>query len=303
MAFKHIPVLADQTLSALNLAPNKTAVDATTGGGGHAARIMDAIPGGILVCIDKDPAAIEHTKSLIPNAKFVHSDFVNIAKVLDDLGIEKVDAVLADLGVSSHQIDTAGRGFSYMNDAPLDMRMDPNQTKTAHHVVNRYPPEQLHNIIRNFGEERYARRITEAIVNARPVNTTLELAEIIKNAVPGNYFKTGGHPAKRTFQAIRIEVNGELESLKKFIVDSVGRLARGGRIAIITFHSLEDRIVKQTFKTLATDCLCPPRTPICICKHKAALRILTKKPIEPTTEEVQNNPRSHSAKLRAAQKI
>jgi len=190
-----------------------------------------------------------------------------------------------------------------MTDAPLDMRMDQSQKLTAHNVINMYPAEKLFHIIRDYGEERYARRITESIIAARPVKSTLELAEICKTAVPGNYFKTGGHPAKRTFQAIRIEVNRELEILEKFIKDSVARLNTGGRIAIITFHSLEDRIVKQTLKLLSTDCICPPRIPMCICRHRATVKILTKKPIEPSETEQKNNPRSHSAKLRTAEKI
>ena len=301
--FHHIPVLLSEVIEALNLKAGKTVVDATVGGAGHSRQIAKLITGGTLICIDKDRAAIEHSQLILKDAKFVHSDFVHIAKVLDDLGIEKVDAILADLGVSSHQIDTAERGFSYMSDAPLDMRMDKTQRLTAYDVVNAYPAERLLCIIRDFGEERYARRITEAIVKSRPINTTLELAEVCKSAVPGNYYKTGGHPAKRTFQAIRIHVNGELDSIEKFIKDGTSRLAKGGRIAIISFHSLEDRIVKQTFKTLSTDCLCPPRIPMCICGHRATLKILTKKPIEPTDAETKTNPRSHSAKLRVAERI
>lgn len=303
MAFKHIPVLFSEVIDGLKLSENKTVVDATVGGGGHSSAILERIGGGTLICIDKDTAAIEHTKTKLPNAKFVHDDFANIANILYDLGISEIDAIVADLGVSSYQIDTAERGFSYMNDAPLDMRMNTDSQKTAFHVVNLYKPEQLLALIRDFGEERYAKRITDAIVANRPIHTTAQLSKVISEAVPGSYFKTGGHPAKRTFQAIRIEVNEELEYLEKFIVHSVGRLKKGGRIAIITFHSLEDRIVKQTFKKLATDCICPPRTPICICRHKASVKIITKKPTEPTQEELKTNPRSHSAKLRIAEKI
>ena len=233
----------------------------------------------------------------------MHSDFVHIAKVLDDLGIKTVDGILADLGVSSYQIDTVDRGFSYMHDAKLDMRMNQDADLTAEKVVNMYPAEKLLAIIRDYGEERYFRRITEAIIKARPIKTTLELATVCKTAVPSNYYKTGGHPAKRTFQAIRIHVNSELDVIEKFIKSATTRLRKGGRIAIISFHSLEDRIVKQTFKTLSTDCLCPPRSPMCICGHKATLRNLTKKPIEPTELEAKNNPRSHSAKLRVAERI
>jgi len=303
-SFNHIPVLLDEVIEALNLSKGKTVVDATVGGAGHSRAIAKQIPGGTLVCLDKDKAAIEHSQSVLKNdAKLIHSDFVHVGKVLDQLGIKKIDAVLADLGVSSHQIDTAERGFSYMTDAPLDMRMNREADLTAEKVVNIYPAERLLCIIRDFGEERYARRITEAILKARPIKTTLELAEVCKSAVPGNYFKTGGHPAKRTFQAIRIHVNNELDSIEKFIKDSTARLVKGGRIAIISFHSLEDRIVKQTFKKLSTDCLCPPRTPMCICGHKATLKTLTKKPIEPSEAELKTNPRSHSAKLRVAERI
>lgn len=320
--FHHIPVLFHEVIDALNLKNGKTVVDATVGGAGHSAEIAKKITGGTLVCFDKDIAAIEHSQSFFKKIrtsqvnngtnsaalgdleiKFAHSDFAEIKKVLGDFGIEKVDAILADLGVSSHQIDTSIRGFSYMADAPLDMRMNQNAELNAYHVVNVYPQEKLFALIRDYGEERYARRIAENIVSARPINTTLELAEIIKKAVPGNYFKTGGHPAKRTFQAIRIEVNNELGCIERFIRDGTAMLKKGGRIAIISFHSLEDRIVKQTFRQLSSNCLCPPRTPMCICGHKATLRILTKKPIEPTDAETKANPRSHSAKLRVAERI
>jgi len=304
----HIPVMLDEVIDALALGKGKTVVDATTGGGGHSLAIAKKIPGGTLICIDKDQAAIEHSQHVLKKTDstkvlFIHSDFAEIANVLERLEIKKVDAVLADLGVSSHQIDTVERGFSYITDAPLDMRMNRSADLTAYHVVNAYPAERLHAIIRDYGEERYARRITESIVKSRPINTTLELVETCRKAVPGNYYKTGGHPAKRTFQAIRIEVNNELGTLEKFIRDSVKRLNKGGRIAIISFHSLEDRIVKQTFKTLSTDCLCPPRSPMCICGHKPTLKTLTKKPIEPTQAENEANPRSHSAKLRVAERI
>jgi len=310
MGFNHTPVLLKEAIKALNLGAGKTIVDATLGLGGHTKAILEKIPGGTLICIDKDIAAIEYTKTEIDVAKddlqtveYAQGDYADIAKILDEKGIGSVDGILADLGVSSYQIDTAERGFSYMHDALLDMRMDRNAARTAYHVVNFIKPEKLMQIIRDFGEEKYARQITEAIVAARPLDTTLELAEVIKKAVPSSYYKTGGHPAKRTFQAIRIEVNNELESLEKFITAGTAKLKKGGRIAIITFHSLEDRIVKQTFKTLATDCICPPRSPVCICRHKATLKILTKKPIEPGEEERENNPRSHSAKLRIAEKI
>jgi len=298
----HIPVMLQECIEALKLKAGQTVVDATVGGAGHSLAIAKLIPGGTLICIDRDKAAIEHSQLSLQGikAKFIHANYSNIADVLEG---EKVDAILADLGVSSYQIDTAERGFSYTVDGELDMRMDQTGKLSAYHVVNMYPADKLFKIIRDYGEERYARRITEAITKARPVKTTLGLAEVIKSAVPGSYYKTGGHPAKRTFQAIRIEVNNELAALERFVQSGVGSLKKGGRIAIITFHSLEDRIVKQTLKTLATDCLCPPRAPICICRHKATVKILTKKPIEPTEAELKNNPRSHSAKLRVAKKI
>jgi len=306
----HTPVLLKEVIDGLALEQGKIAVDATAGGFGHSAAIAEAIhEGGILVCIDQDAAALalmKNEKLRINNKceiKIVQSNFEKISQILCDLHIDKTDAILADLGVSSHQIDNPERGFSYTQDGPLDMRMDSSQKRDAYHVVNNYSVERLREIIENYGEERYAKQIANAIVLARPVKTTLQLAKVIQWAVPGNYYKTGGHPAKRTFQAIRIEVNRELEVLERFIVEAVGLLRMGGRIAIITFHSLEDRIVKQTFKTLATDCTCPPKTPKCICNHKATLKIITKKPIEPSEQEIQDNPRASSAKLRIAQKI
>jgi 16S rRNA (cytosine1402-N4)-methyltransferase len=299
----HIPVLLSEAVEALNLKNGKTIVDATLGGGGHSTQIAKTLESGTLICIDQDINAINNSKSKI-KATFVHDNYENISAILDSLKTDKIDGILADLGVSNHQIDTPVRGFSYMHDAPLDMRMDAtNNERMAHHVVNNYPPAKLNEIIRDYGEERYHNRITQAIVAARPVQTTLQLADIIKGAVPGNYYKTGGHPAKRTFQAIRIEVNQELASIEKLITSSVQRLNKNGRIAIISFHSLEDRIVKQTFKHLATDCICPPRSPQCICHHRATLRLITKKPIEPTLDEIKRNPRSASAKLRIAEKI
>jgi 16S rRNA (cytosine1402-N4)-methyltransferase len=307
----HTPVLVREVVDCLGLHEYQTAVDCTLGGGGHTWEIARQIKGGKLICIDKDISAISRFRSNRLKAvngetwvdvQLVHDDFCNLNEILDNLKIDKVDAILADLGVSSHQIDTAERGFSYMQDAELDMRMNISQDKTASHVVNNYRPERLAEVIRDYGEERYFKQITKAIVAARPISTTLQLAEIIKGAVPGSYFKTGGHPAKRTFQAIRIEVNAELTGLEKFIKTAVNRLNPNGRIAIISFHSLEDRIVKQTFAILSKDCICPPRTPICICKHKSTVEVLTKKPITATQDELDVNPRSSSAKLRAAMK-
>ncbi|MCL2846758.1 MAG: 16S rRNA (cytosine(1402)-N(4))-methyltransferase RsmH [Firmicutes bacterium] len=307
MEFNHITVMLNEAVEALNLRPGMTVVDATFGGGGHSMEIIKKIgPTGTLVAIDRDMDAIENAKNFVLTNKNVHlvqSDFANLDRVLDELQIETVDAVLADLGLSSHQIDTPDRGFSYMNDAALDMRMDATQKMTAYTVVNKFDERNLADAIAELGDERYARRIAAAIVSARPIDTTLQLAKIITDAVPGNYFKFFGHPAKKTFQAIRIIVNGELDGLEKFIHTAHDRLATGGHMAFITFHSGEDRIVKHAMKHWASNCTCPPKTPICICGHRATVEILTKKPLLPSTAEQKNNPRSHSAKLRIAKKM
>jgi len=300
----HTPVLLKEVLNGLDTCfGGKTVVDATSGGMGHSAAIATRLSAqGKLVCIDKDSDAFAN-KDLVksPCQKvFVHDSFENIKAILNG---ERVDAILADLGVSSHQIDTPERGFSYMKDGPLDMRMDRGQKRDAYHVVNNYTPTRLQEIIKEYGEERYAKSIAAAIVKARPIKSTGQLSKIIVDAVPGNYFRTGGHPAKRTFQAIRIEVNRELEVLEKFVRDSVECLNTNGRIAIITFHSLEDRIVKQTLKHLATECICPPKSPKCICGHRATVEILTKKPIVANTQEQNENTRSQSAKLRMGVKV
>ena len=309
----HTPVLLKEVINGLDeciggkSAEEKIVVDATAGGMGHSSAIAETLAeGSVLVCIDKDADALTINKDLVGGACkkiFIHDNFINIKKILKSEGFDKVDAVLADLGISSHQIDDPSRGFSYTKDGPLDMRMDKDQKRDANHVVNNYSLERLAEIIRDYGEERYSRQIAAAIVAARPIKTTGELSNVITGAVPGNYYKTGGHPAKRTFQAIRIEVNEELASLEKFIKDAVSCLKPKGRIAVITFHSLEDRIVKQTFKELAAGCICPPKTPKCICGHVQTLRILTKKPILPTDSEVENNARAASAKLRMGEKI
>ena len=306
----HIPVLIREVLNGLdecfrnNEYKQKMVVDATSGGMGHGSQIAAALAqNDKLICIDRDADAIEFCKGKKLDTRadvvFVRDDFKNIKSILNG---ERADAILADLGVSSHQIDTPERGFSYMNDGALDMRMDVTQKRDAYHVVNNYSLERLCDIIYNYGEERLAKQISRAIVAARPIKTTGELSKIIVSAVPAAYFKTGGHPAKRTFQAIRIEVNRELEILEQFIYDAVDCLKPNGIIMVISFHSLEDRIVKNAFKLLATDCICPPKTPKCICNHHATVNILTKKPIEPTPAEIKSNPRSASAKLRIAQK-
>jgi len=307
----HIPVLQKEVLDGLGFKNGrgsnrpKIFVDATAGGMGHSAQIASRLtPNDKIICIDKDINAFKNKENVISTCEkvFVNDSFDNIKEILEINDIKGVDGILADLGVSSHQIDTADRGFSYMKDGPLCMRMDQTQKRDARHVVNNYTPARLEEIIREYGEERYAKMITSAIVKARPIETTLALVKVITGAVPGNYYKTGGHPAKRTFQAIRIEVNRELEVLEKFIYDAVEMLNPGGRLAVITFHSLEDRIVKHALRYLEKSCVCPPKTPKCICEKKSTVINLTKRPILPTIEEQNTNPRSQSAKLRVAEK-
>ena len=301
--FQHIPVLLQECLQALNLHKKMVVVDATLGGAGHSREIVKQITGGTLIGMDRDTAALRHSADVLSSAdgveiRLIKGNFADITDNLQGLGYAAVDAILADFGVSSYQIDTVERGFSYTKDAPLDMRMDTDANKTAADIVNGYPEGKLADVIFNYGEERYAKRIAAAIVAHRPIRSTGHLVEVITNAVPAGYGKTGGHPAKRTFQAIRIEVNQELDSIKRFLDGAIKMLKPGGRLAVISFHSLEDRLVKQKFKLEATDCLCPPKTPQCICGHKASIKLLTKKPICPTIEEIKNNPRSASAKLR-----
>jgi len=313
----HVPVLLQEVLNGLDGSiqfgnkEQKIIVDATAGGMGHSkalAQVLskdDDAKRNKLICIDRDDASYAEFKKTFGTGAFkCETAFSQCSyeTIKNVLGTQKVDVILADLGVSSHQIDDASRGFSYMNEGPLDMRMCQSDKRDASHVVNNYSLERLTEIIREYGEERYAKQIATAIVGARPLKTTTELAKVIQNAVPGSYFKTGGHPAKRTFQAIRIEVNGELVNLEKFVRDAVDCLKPNGRLLVITFHSLEDRIVKQTFKELATDCICPPKIPKCICNHHATIDIITKKPIVATEAEMKKNPRSHSAKLRIVQK-
>lgn len=306
--FSHVPVLLNECLEALQLKKNMVVVDATLGGAGHSQEIIKRISGGTLIGLDRDTTALQFSAQKLASTddveiRLIKCNFCDIADVLKSLGVNAVDAILADFGVSSYQIDTPERGFSYTKDSPLDMRMDTDATKTADTVVNGYPEGKLADLIFNYGEERYARRIAAAIVTERPIRSTGHLAQVIQKAVPAGYGKTGGHPAKRTFQAIRIEVNQELDSIQKFLNDAITMLKPNGRLAVISFHSLEDRIVKQTFKREATDCLCPPKTPQCICNHKASVKLLTKKPICPTIEETKSNPRSSSAKLRVICKL
>ena len=310
MEFHHISVLLNECIDNLNITPDGIYVDGTMGGGGHSLEIAKRLTTGRLICIDQDPNAHEAAGKRLAEYKdritFVRDNFGNIANILDSLGIEKIDGMLLDIGVSSHQLDEAERGFSYQQDAPLDMRMNPDRPFSAYDVVNGYDEDELDRVIFTYGEERWARRIAQFIVKereAKPIETTGELVDIIKKAVPKGARKDGPHPAKRTFQAIRIEVNGELEVLQRAIDDVAARLAVGGRLCIITFHSLEDRIVKEAFRKQENPCICPPQFPVCVCGKKPLGRVITTKPILPSKEELEENPRSRSAKLRVLEGV
>lgn len=310
MEFHHISVLLNECINNLNIRPDGIYVDGTMGGGGHSLEIAKRLTTGRLICIDQDPNAHEAAGKRLAEYKdritFVRDNFGNIANILDSLGIEKIDGMLLDIGVSSHQLDEAERGFSYQQDAPLDMRMNPDRPFSAYDVVNGYDEDELDRVIFTYGEERWARRIAQFIVKERenkPIETTGELVDIIKKAVPKGARKDGPHPAKRTFQAIRIEVNGELDVLQKAIDDVAARLAVGGRLCIITFHSLEDRIVKEAFRKQENPCICPPQFPVCVCGKKPLGRVITRKPILPSKEELEENPRSRSAKLRVLEGV
>ena len=309
MEFSHKPVLFNETIEGLNIAEAGTYVDCTLGGGGHTLEISKKCPEGKVIAIDQDEEAINNFKlrfNTIDNVVTVQSNFKNIIEVLSDLNIDGIDGALIDLGVSSYQLDNPERGFSYMNDAPLDMRMDTNQKVTARHIVNGYTEEELRRIITEYGEEKWAARIAKFIVEERNsyfIDTTGQLVEIIKKAIPKAARRDGPHPAKRTFQAIRIEVNKELEIIEQTIEDLVSKMKPGGRLCVITFHSLEDRIVKNKFKELEKSCICPPGQPICNCDKKKEIKIITRKPIIPSLKEIEENPRSRSAKLRIIEKI
>ncbi len=309
MSFNHVSVLLKECIEGLNIKPNGIYVDGTLGGGGHSFKILQLLDKGKLIGVDQDTDALNAAteKLKIFEGKFIpyHSNFSKIAQVLEDLEIKKIDGLLLDLGVSSFQLDEAERGFSYMNDGKLDMRMNQNDAFTAYDVVNSYSEHELTRIISDYGEENWANRIAKFIIEERankPIETTFELVDVIKNAIPAAARKDGPHPAKRTFQAIRIEVNNELKIIEQTIESAVENMNKGGRIAIITFHSLEDRIVKNAFKKLAQGCTCPPEFPICVCGGKPVVKIITKKPILPSEQEVESNPRARSAKLRVAEK-
>ena len=309
-AFSHRSVLLEECIDALAIKENGIYVDGTAGGGGHSFEIAKKLTAGKLVAIDRDDAAIAAaTARLSPfseRATVYRSNFSDLSEVLDALDVEKIDGLLLDLGCSSHQFDVAERGFGYMQNAPLDMRMDRRAEKSAYTVVNTYTEDALKSILFTYGEEKFSARIARNIVAARekkPIETTFELVEIIKASIPPAACREGGHPAKRTFQAIRIEVNGELDAIAPTIKAAVERMNKGGRIAIITFHSLEDRIVKQTFAELASGCTCPKTLPVCVCGKKPKIKLISKKPILPSAAELAENSRSRSAKLRVAEKL
>ena len=310
MEFNHVSVLLNECLEALNIKEDGIYVDCTLGGAGHSSQIVKRLSkNGRLIGIDQDRDALRAAGERLQNfsnVTLVHNNFHNIGAILEELGVEKVDGILMDLGVYSYQLDEGERGFSYMKDAPLDMRMNRENNFSAYDVVNDYSEEELYRIIRDYGEEKFAKRIANFIVNKRSeknIETTLELVEIIKDAIPAKARREGPHPAKRTFQAIRIEVNSELSILNKAIEDGVNKLNSGGRMAIITFHSLEDRIVKNKFRDLAVSCRCPKEFPVCICGEKAKVKVIIRKAIEPSKQEVEENPRSRSAKLRVIEKL
>ena len=306
MIFEHKSVLLYETVDSLNIKPDGIYVDGTLGGGGHAYEVLKRLgPKGRLIGIDQDADAIQaasgRLKEYGEKVTIVRSNYRNIKEVLSSLGIEKVDGIYLDLGVSSYQLDTAERGFTYRENAPLYMRMDQRNEKTAADIVNEYSEMELYRIIRDYGEDRFAKNIAKHIVKARQekrIETTDELVEIIKAAIPARVRAEGGHPAKRTFQAIRIELNHELEVLDESIDTMVDLLNPGGRLSIITFHSLEDRIVKTRFKTCENPCICPPDFPVCVCGRKSRGKVITRKPIVPSGQELEENTRSKSSKLR-----
>ena len=310
MEFRHISVLRNECIEGLKIRPDGIYVDGTLGGAGHAAEVLKRLgPDGRLIGIDQDEVAVANGQEklgMFSNVTIVRDNFRNFAAIMETLGIQTVDGVLLDLGVSSKQLDDGERGFCYMQDAPLDMRMDRRNPRTAAEIVNQYSQEELRRIIQDYGEERWSARIASFIVQERekePIRTTGDLVRIIKEAVPKGARQDGPHPAKRTFQALRIEVNQELSILEGAIRDMAERLSPGGRICILTFHSLEDRIVKQTFRSLENPCTCPKDFPVCVCGKKQVLRVITRKPILPGAEEVKENPRSRSAKLRIAERV
>lgn len=311
MEFQHTSVLFNESIESLDIKENGIYLDGTLGGGGHASGICERLSEeGLLIAVDRDSEAIHASRKVLekyPCQKiFVHDNYGQVKKILEDLHIEKIDGAILDLGVSSYQLDNAERGFSYMNDAPLDMRMNSDDTFTAKNIVNEYSQEDIKDIIRRYGEEKWAARIADFIVkerNQKEILTTGQLVDIIKRAIPAAARRDGPHPAKRTFQALRIEVNNELGVLENAVEGFIDVLDKRGRLAIITFHSLEDRIVKQIFNKAAQKCTCPPEIPICVCGGQAKVKKISTKPICAGQEELDSNPRSRSAKLRVIEKI
>ena len=308
--FHHVSVLLQECLDGLNIKPDGIYVDGTLGGAGHSSQIARQLTGGRLIGIDRDPVALkaagERLKPYEDRVTLVHANFCEMAQVLQELGISGVDGILLDLGVSSPQLDDGQRGFSYMADAPLDMRMNSGDSLSADTVVNTWSQEELKRILYTYGEERYAPQIAAAICRRRaekPIQTTLELVDIIRSAMPPAAFREKQHPAKRSFQAIRIAVNDELGAVEKIMADAVDLLNPGGRLAIITFHSLEDRIVKTGMNDAARGCTCPPNFPVCVCGKKPKVKLVTRKPIIASEQELEDNPRSRSAKLRVCEKL
>ncbi len=308
--FTHLPVLLHECIEGLDIKPEGIYLDGTLGRAGHSREIAKRLTTGRLICVDRDQAALDAAQERLgpwmDRVSLVHSNFCEIDAILDGLEIPAVDGMLFDLGVSSPQLDDASRGFSYMADAPLDMRMDQSDTLTARTVVNEWPREELRRIFSQYGEERYAGPIAAAIERRRaerPIETTLELVEVIRSAMPGKALKEKQHPAKRCFQAIRIAVNDELSSVDRMLQSAVPRLKPGGRLAVISFHSLEDRIVKNALAGFAKGCTCPPDFPVCVCGKKPVIRLVSRKPIVSGAEELEVNPRARSAKLRVAEKL
>ena len=311
MEFKHVSVLLHECIDALAIRPDGIYLDGTLGGAGHSSEIARRLTdGGLLIGVDRDPVALEAAQArLAPwmeHVRLVHANFREIDRILDSLHIERVDGMLFDLGVSSPQLDDGARGFSYMADAPLDMRMNAEDRLTAHEIVNTWPQEELKRILYDYGEERYAPAIAAAIVRRRtqaPIETTLQLVDVIRGAMPPQALREKQHPAKRSFQAIRIAVNDELGAVEDMMHAAIDRLSPGGRLAVITFHSLEDRIVKSAMQAAARGCTCPPEFPVCVCGKKPKVRLITRKPIISGPEELEQNPRARSAKLRVAERL
>ncbi|WP_310236232.1 16S rRNA (cytosine(1402)-N(4))-methyltransferase RsmH [Brevibacillus nitrificans] len=311
LSFHHVTVLRDEAVAGLNIRPGGIYVDCTLGGAGHSSLIASQLTeGGRLIAIDQDDWALDNARerlsAYMDRVTLVKSNFRHIKDIVSDLGLEGVDGVLFDLGVSSPQLDEGERGFSYNADAPLDMRMDQQAVLTAYDIINEWAEEEIAKVIWEYGEEKFSRRIARQIVQYRakqPVQTTGELVELIKEGIPAAARRTGPHPAKRTFQAIRIAVNDELNAFKEAVADAISVLRPEGRVSVITFHSLEDRICKQVYQELSKGCTCPPSFPICACGNKATVKVITRKPILPSAEELEANPRARSAKLRVAEKL